>query len=132
MRAYSFAPASEPKLSNRTEVQDATEGLNVVNGPNIKSIPYRDLKHLPLSVVPRLVVLLNAIFLIRYFPPASKHPGVFSILKPGKDPALSSSYRRIRLLGMIGKLFERIQPVRILCEVSGRGLLRNEHFGFRH
>ena len=32
---------------------------------------------------------------------------------------------------MIGKLFEKILLSRILYEVSGRGLLRNEQFGFR-
>ena len=32
---------------------------------------------------------------------------------------------------MIGKLFEKILCFRILCKVSGRELLRNEHFGFR-
>ena len=55
---------------------------------------------------------------------------MFSILKPGKDPALLSSYRSITLLDTIGKLFEKVILTRILCEVSGRGLLRNEQFGF--
>lgn len=31
----------------------------------------------------------------------------------------------------MGKLFEKILLTRVVCEVSGRGLLRNEHFGFR-
>jgi len=56
---------------------------------------------------------------------------VFSILKPGIDPALPSSYRHISLLDTTGKLFEKILLSRILCEVSGRVLLRNEQFGFR-
>jgi hypothetical protein len=53
---------------------------------------------------------------------------VFLILKPGKDPALSSSYRPINLLDTNGKLFEKILLSRILHEVSERVLLRNEHF----
>jgi hypothetical protein len=32
---------------------------------------------------------------------------------------------------MTGKQFEKILLARILTEVSGQGLLRNEHFGFR-
>jgi hypothetical protein len=55
---------------------------------------------------------------------------VFSILKPGKDLALPSSYRHKSLLDKTGKLFEKILLTRILCEVSGCGLLRNEQFGF--
>ena len=56
---------------------------------------------------------------------------MFSILKPGKDPALLSSYRPIIWPDTIGKLFEKILLTMILCHVSGRSLLRNEQFGFR-
>jgi hypothetical protein len=56
---------------------------------------------------------------------------VISILKPGKDPSLPSSYRSISLLDTIGKLFEKILLSRIPSEVSERGLLRDEQFGFR-
>jgi hypothetical protein len=52
-------------------------------------------------------------------------------LKLGKDPALLSSYRPISLLDTIGKLYEEILLSRILHEVSERGLLRDEQFGFR-
>jgi len=56
---------------------------------------------------------------------------VISIPKPGKDPAQPSSYQTISLLDTIGKLFEKILLTRILYEVGERGLLRDEHFGFR-
>jgi hypothetical protein len=82
-------------------------------------------------VVSILVVLFNAILCKQYFPAAWKRARVFSILKPGKDPALPSSYRPVSLLDTIGKLFEKILLSRILHEVSGRGLLRDEQFGFR-
>jgi len=38
------------------------------------------------------------------------------VLKPGKDPALPSSYRPITLLDTIGKVFEKIIFNRILHE----------------
>jgi hypothetical protein len=78
-----------------------------------------------------LVTLFNAVLTIQYFPAEWKNARVFSILKPGKDPALPSSYRPISLLDTIGKLFEKILLARILKEVSERGLLRDEQFGFR-
>ena len=56
---------------------------------------------------------------------------MISILKPGKDPALPSSYLSISLLDTIGKLFERILLTRILHEISVRGIMRDEQFGFR-
>jgi hypothetical protein len=49
----------------------------------------------------------------------------------GKDPTLPSSYRPISLLDNVGKLFEKILLTRVLREVSERGLLRDEQFGFR-
>ena len=56
---------------------------------------------------------------------------MFSILKPGKDPELPSFYRPISLLDSTGRLFEKILLSRNLYELSGRGLLRDEQFGFR-
>jgi hypothetical protein len=48
-----------------------------------------------------------------------------------ENPGTALSYRTIRLLDTIVKLFEKILLYRILSEVSGRGLLRNEQFVFR-
>ena len=56
---------------------------------------------------------------------------MISILKPGKDAALPSSYQPICLLDKIGKLFEMILRTRILHEVSVRGLMRDEQLVFR-
>ena len=56
---------------------------------------------------------------------------MISILKPGKDPVLPSSYRPISLLDTIGKLFEKILLARILHVVNECRLLRDEQFGFR-
>jgi polyferredoxin len=87
MREYSFVPASEHKLTNPTEVQDAILGIKVGKAPGPNDILNRVLKHLLLSVV-FPVVLFNTIFLSQYFTAAWKYVRVFSILKPGKDPAL--------------------------------------------
>jgi hypothetical protein len=116
---------------NPVEIQSAIRGLKVGKAPGPDGIPNRALKHLPLSGVSLLVVLINVILRTQYFPASWKHARVFSILKPGKDPALPSSYRPISLLDTIGKLFEKILLCMILHEVSERGLLRYEQFGFR-
>ena len=42
-----MAPASEPKLTNPEDVQEAIRGLNVEKAPGPKGIPNRALKHLP-------------------------------------------------------------------------------------
>jgi hypothetical protein len=57
---------------------------------------------------------------------AWKHARVISILKPGKDPTLPSSYRPNILLDTVGKLFEKILLTWVLREVNERGLLSDE------
>jgi hypothetical protein len=47
LQAYSYAPASEPKLTNPKEVQDAIRGLKVGKAPGTNGLPNRALKHLP-------------------------------------------------------------------------------------
>jgi hypothetical protein len=55
---------------------------------------------------------------MQYFPSAWKNARVVSILKPGKDPALPSSYRPISLLGTVGKLFEKNLLARLVERVN--------------
>jgi len=126
-----MSPASKPRLTNPEEVQEAIRGLKVSKAPGLNSIPNRALKHLPQRAVSLLVLIFNAILITHHFPTVWKHTRVISILKPGKDPALPSSYRPISLLDTTGKLFEKILLTRILHEVNVCGLLRNEQFGFR-
>jgi len=131
LRSYLISPASESKLSNPEEVQEAIRGLKVIKAPGPNGIPNRALKHLPQRAVSLLVLIFNAILITHHFPTVWKHARAISVLKPGKDPALPSSYRPISLLDTIGKLFEKILIARILHEINVRGLLRNEQFGFR-
>jgi hypothetical protein len=60
-----------------------------------------------------------------------KNIRVVSILKPGQDPSLPSSYRPTSLLDTVVKLFEKILLARVLRGLSERGLLRDEQFRFR-
>jgi hypothetical protein len=131
LRSHFMSPASEPKLTNPDEVQDVIRGLKVSKAPCPNGIPNRALKNLPQRAVSLPTQIFNAILLTHHFPTLWKHACVISILKPGKDPALPSSFRPISLLNTIGKIFEKILLARILHEVSERGLLRDEQFGFR-
>ena len=131
LRSHLMSPASEPQLTNPGEVQEAIRGLKVSKAQGPNGIPNRPLRHLPQRAVTLLVLMFNAILITHHFPTVWKHARVISILKPGKDPALPSSYWLISLLDTIGKLFEKFLLARILHEVNVRGLLRYEHFWFR-
>ena len=113
LRSYFMTPASEPELTNPDEVQEAMRSLKVNKAPGPNGIPNRALKHLPQRAVSLLVQIFNAVLLTHHFPPMWKHTRVISILKPGKDPALPSSYRPVSLMDTIGKLF-KILLTRIL------------------
>jgi hypothetical protein len=93
LRSYFMTPASESKLTNPEVVQEAIRGLKVSKAPGPNGIPNRALKHLPQRLVSLLVLIFNAILLTHHFPTAWKHARVISILKPGKGPAVPSSYR---------------------------------------
>jgi hypothetical protein len=93
LRAYFLIPASEPKLANPDEIHEAFSGLKVG----------RALKHLPQQAIALLFRIFNVVLRTHYFPIVWKHARVISILKPRKDPALSSSYQPNSLLGMFGK-----------------------------
>ena len=108
LRSYFQAPASEPKLTTPDEVHEAISGLKFGKAPGPNGIPNRALKHLPQRAVSILARIFIAILLTHHFRSLWKHARVTSILKPGKDPALPSSYRPISLLDSIGKLLEKI------------------------
>jgi hypothetical protein len=131
LKSYFQAPASEPTQTKPDEVHGAIRGLKAGKAPGPNGIPNRAFKHHPQRAVLLLVQIFNAIFFTHHFPFLWKHARLMSNLKAGKDPALSSPYRPINLLDVFGKLFERILLARILREVSERGLMRDEQFGFR-
>jgi len=122
LRSYFQTPASETKLINPDEVHEAIRGLMVSKAPGPNVILNGALKHLPQRAVSLLVQIFNAIH-THHFLSLRKHARVNSILKPGNEPALPSSYQPISPLDAIGMQFENILLARILHEVSERGLM---------
>ena len=63
-----MTPASEPKLTNPEEVQEAIRVLKFSNVPDPNGIPKRALNHLPQRAVSLLVPIFKAILLTHHFP----------------------------------------------------------------
>jgi hypothetical protein len=114
MRAYEYAPASEPTLTRPSEVIKAIKGLKVGKAPSPNFIPKRVLRHLPKRAITFLTKVFDAVLHRQHFPPLLDHARVLPILKPGKEPSQPSSYRPISLFDTVGKLFEKILLSRIL------------------
>jgi hypothetical protein len=73
LRSYLLTPASQHKLANPGEVQEAIRGLKFSKATGPNGLPNRALKHLPQRAVSLLVQIFNAILLIHYFPTMWKH-----------------------------------------------------------
>ena len=131
MRSYILSHPSEPQLTIPDEVYAATKGNKFSKAPGPNGVPNRSLNHLHKRAFSFLAHVFNAVLHTHHVPQAWKHARVISILKPVNDPALPSSYRHIRLLDMIGKLFEKILLTKILSVVNERQLLGDEQNGFR-
>jgi hypothetical protein len=131
MSAHEFAPASEPNFTSPSEVIHAIKRFKFCKAPGPNGIPNRLLRYLTLRAITFLTNVFIAVIRRHFFPAAWKHARMVSILKPGKDPMLLSSYRPITLLDTVCKVFEKILLFRVFREVDKRGLLRDEQFGFR-
>ena len=114
LMSYFLILQSEPTLTNPDEVNEAVSGLKIRKAPNPNGIKYEALKHLSQRAVSFRAQIFNAVLCSHQFPQVWKNALEISILKPGKDPALSSFFRPISLLDTIGKLFENILLTRIL------------------
>jgi len=105
LTSYFPTPFNRPTLTNPVEIHEAIWGLKVGKSSGPNGIPNRVLKHLPQRVVSSLAQMINGILFTHHYPTVLKHAQVISFLKPGTYSALTTSYRPIRLLDMIGKLF---------------------------
>jgi hypothetical protein len=92
---YIYAPSSGPTLTNPMKVQDAIRGFKLGKAPGPKGLTNRTLKHHPQRAISLIVEFFNLALLGQHFLPVWNHACVISMLKPGKDPSLPSSYRPI-------------------------------------
>jgi len=118
LRSYLLPPATEPNLNKPYEAHEAISGLKFNKSPARNDFPHRALNHLLQRALTLLAQILHAVLLTHQSLTARKKARVFSILNPGNDPALPSSYRPISLLETIGKVFENVILTRILHEIS--------------
>ena len=130
LRSYFVTPTSEPHLTTPDEVLEANGGFKDSKAPYPNGFPVWAFKHFPKRAFSFLAHIFNEVLRTHNFLPAWKNSRVIATHKQGKDPALSSSCRPISLLDTIRELFEKILLARFL-NVSERGLMRSEQFGFR-
>jgi hypothetical protein len=126
MSLLAQVPLRESTLTTLSEITKAIKGLNVGEAPRPNGMPNRVLRHLPKRAITFLTKVFNAVLRNQYFPPIWKDAGVLHIMKTGKDPTLPLSYRPTSLVDTVGKLFHKILFSRVVGEINGLGLLREE------
>lgn len=104
----------EIALSSRGEIVKAIRSVKSKKAPGLDGIQNIVLKNLPKKAIVQLNYIFNASFNLGYFPTQWNVANILPFHKLGKDKKLPVSYRPIRLLSTLSKIFEKIIYNRIL------------------
>jgi hypothetical protein len=113
------------------EFEDAMHALPSKKASGNDDIPYELIKNLPPSYCQHLFQLFNISWSQSLIPSEWKKSIILPILKPGKDPTSSISYRPISLLVCLCKLFEKMIHTRLSFYLESNNLLSTDQCGFR-
>ena len=113
------------------ELNLAIQQLKKNSAPGEDQITYEFFQQIPETGRFVILRLFNAIWRRSRLPKAWKHAIVIPILKSGKDPHRTSSYRPISLTSTLSKLMERLVTNRLMWYLEKFNLLSNTQCGFR-
>lgn len=99
--------------------------------PGHDNIQNKSLKFLPKKAIVQLFYIYQACLKNNYFPQCWKKANIIPILKKGKNPNISTSYRPISLLPALGKILEKIINAELKQLFFDRDFLIPEQFAFR-
>ena len=107
------------------ELNLAIQQLKKNSAPGEDQITYEFFQQIPETGRFVILRLFNAIWRRSRLPKAWKHAIVIPILKSGKDPHRTSSYRPISLTSTLSKLMERLVTNRLMWYLEKFNLLSN-------
>jgi len=123
--SFSFQPIGASQL------KAAARALQAKRACGVDGIPITVIKAgLPSLTLP-LVHLANTIINSGRWPETWKEATVVPVLKPGKPPLETASYRPVSLLCALSKLMERVLYDQLSAYVESQRLLPDEQHGFR-
>ncbi|GFT21186.1 putative 115 kDa protein in type-1 retrotransposable element R1DM [Trichonephila clavipes] len=126
-----FNDCSPPSCLSPSEVEVVFRKLREGKAPGIDLIDYAIWKALYNSFPNLLFRFFNLCIQFNHFPSIFKNTKIKFLLKPGRDPSSTLSYRPICLLSTLGKILERIFLNRFLRCISKNNILHRSQFGFR-
>ena len=99
--------------------------------PGPDGVHYTMLQHLHLSTLELVLYLFNRVWFEGRFPSSWKVAVIIPLLKPGKDPTCTSSFRPIALTSCLSKYLERMINKRLVFYLERNKLLDRYQCGFR-
>ena len=128
----------KPKEKNKYEKEITMEDLirvieeakkNKAAGED--TIPYEIIKMLGATGQKFILTIYNRVWNGEQLPQRWRFAVIKPLLKDGKDPELTSSYRPISLTDCLGKMLEKLIASRLMSLMEERNLINKEQAGFR-
>ncbi|CAK1597701.1 unnamed protein product [Parnassius mnemosyne] len=132
----SFPPQPSNSLNNLNEPFSIAELQLVLrhlkdSTPGIDGIPYSFLVNMGTKCKQFFLNMINFAFTTGSIPHDWKTHIIIPILKSGKDPSSSSSYRPIAISSTLSKIMEHLVKNRLEWILENRGIIPKSQFGFR-
>ena len=116
-------------LGLKVGITGAAAKPNKAAGPD--KVHPRFIKKLGPTALNFILTLFNTVWRTAKVPQAWRIADIRPILKKGKDPQNTSSYRPISLTSAMGKLMERLVTNRLVYILESKGLITKNQAGFR-
>ena len=113
------------------EVKKTINSLKTNKSPGYDLITSKILKELPNEGFYFLTCLFNSILVTSFVPPQWKTAQMKMIIKPGKPPEETNSYRPISLLSITSKTLETLFLSRLTPFINNHEIIPDHQFGFR-
>ena len=114
-----------------SEMQAQIHKLKAKKAIGVDNIANELIIHLPEDLQLCILNLFNEGWKEGFYQSIWKIQQIIPILKPNKDPSITSSYRPISLISCLGKLFEKMVQARLLWWLESSSLLPDNQCGFR-
>lgn len=101
------------------------------SAPGADGIPYSFIVNSSESTKLFFLNIINTIVETGLIPSSWKHQLIIPLLKPNKDPLLSSSYRPVALASTLCKITEHLVKNRLEWHLEHNNLLSSSQYGFR-
>ena len=113
------------------ELERAIEETGTNKAAGKDEIPYEFLRNLGTKAKLMILCLMNKCWQGENLPRQWRTAIIRTLLKDGKDPKETTSYRPISLTSCLGKVLEKIVADRLMHFMESRGLINDNQAGFR-